>query len=103
MRIGLVSNFSKVQNVGCGKIENNGGSSTECNEIFKENTVELYSSRSEAVTYTSGGGYKGNLNKNVAKDDEVCDGKKIEFEKSNGFKRGNKIKLKQMMIFIPMG
>lgn len=94
MRIGLVSNFSKVQNVGCGKIDNNGKNSAGCNEIFKENIIELYSVRPEAVTYTSGGGYKGNLNKNVAKDDEVCDGEKIELPKKVMISKRNKIKLK---------
>ena len=81
MRIGFGSDFSKVQNIGCEKIENNGKNSTGCNEIFKESTIELYSARPEAVTYTSGGGYKGNLNNNVTKDTNVCDRKKPEFQK----------------------
>lgn len=80
MKIGLDSDISKLQNVSLKKVENNHKNPTECNGGLKESTVDLNSSRPEAVTYTARGGYVRKLNNVATKDNEVCDCKKPEFQ-----------------------
>ncbi len=71
MKIDLVSDFNKVQNIGLKKVENNSKNSTECHEVIQQSTVDLQSSTPEAVTYTASGGYRRNLNNKVIENNDV--------------------------------
>lgn len=80
MKIDLDSNISKLQNVSPKKITNNDKNLNKFNEVLNESTVDLHNSRPEAVTYSSSGAYRRNLNNMVKNDNDICDCKKPEFQ-----------------------